>query len=149
MHMKLVRKFHSSLRVKTQLLKRLLWGVYGATHYYRDGVEGNRGSLKVGAEAFMLFLCGAQLILQLSVLTVLDFDEVDVTLESAEIFGSVLSGEGGSAGCGWRVAEVFLISLSCPLPLLRTYPSSLLVCCFFVFAEMGQHPDGGGKPFFV
>jgi len=29
-------------------------------------------------------------------------DEVDVTLENADIFGSVLSGEGGSAGVGWR-----------------------------------------------
>ena len=28
-------------------------------------------------------------------------DEVDVTLENADIFGSVLSGEGGSAGGGW------------------------------------------------
>jgi hypothetical protein len=39
--------------------------------------------------------------------TVLHIDEVNVTtLENAEIFqiqvGSVLSGEGGSAGCGWR-----------------------------------------------
>jgi len=28
--------------------------------------------------------------------------------------------------------EVLLVSLSCPLPLLRTHPPSLLVCCFFV-----------------
>ena len=45
----------------------------------------------------MLFLCGAQLVLLSSVLTVLDLDEVNVTLENAEIFGSMLSGEGGSA----------------------------------------------------
>jgi len=37
---------------------------------------------------------------------------------------------------------------SCPLPLLRTHPSSLLVCCFLVFVEMRlanatiQHMDG-------
>jgi hypothetical protein len=34
-------------------------------------------------------------------------------------------------------AEMLLVSLSCPLPLLRTHPPSLLVCCFLVFAEMG------------
>jgi len=33
-------------------------------------------------------------------------------------------------------AEVLLVSLSCPLPLLRTHPASLLVCCYFVFVEM-------------
>ena len=32
-------------------------------------------------------------------------DEVDVTLENADIFGSVLSGEGGSAGGGWLVVS--------------------------------------------
>ena len=42
----------------------------------------------------MLFLRGAQLALRSSVLTVLNLDEVSVLLENAEIFGSVLSGEG-------------------------------------------------------
>ena len=50
---------------------------------------------------FVLFLCGSQLILQSSVLTVLDLDEVNVTLENAEISGLVLSGESGSVGGGW------------------------------------------------
>jgi len=49
----------------------------------------------------VLFLRGAQLVLLSSVLTVLDFEEMDVTLENAEIFVSVLFGEGGSAS-GWR-----------------------------------------------
>ena len=53
-----------------------------------------------GAEAFVLFLRGAQLVLRSSVLTVLDLDEVNFTLENTEIFGSVLSGEGGSVGGG-------------------------------------------------
>ena len=75
--------------------------VDGATHFQPDGVESNRGSLKGGAEAFMLFLCGAQLILRSSVLRVFDLDEVNVTLKNAKIFGSMLSGEGGSAN-GWR-----------------------------------------------
>ena len=72
-------KFLNSLRVKTQLLKRPqhVIVVDGVTH----PVEGNGGSLDVGAEAFMLFLCGAQLVLRSSVLTVLDLDEVNVTLK--------------------------------------------------------------------
>ena len=76
--------------------------VVGATHSQKDGVEGNGGSLKNGAKTFMLFLRGAQLVLQSSVLTVLDLDEVNVTLENAGIFGSVPFGEGGSSGGGWR-----------------------------------------------
>ena len=50
----------------------------------------------------MLSLCGAQLVLRSSVLTVLDINEVNVTLENAEIIGLVLSGEDGSAGGDWR-----------------------------------------------
>ena len=64
-------------------------------------VESDGGSLKGGAEAFLLFLRVAHLVLRSSVLTVLDFDEVNVTLKNAEIFGSVLSKQGGSAN-GWR-----------------------------------------------
>ena len=104
MYMKLGSRLLSSMRVKTQLLKRFqcVIVVDGATHSQKDGVEGNGGSLKDGAEAFMLFLPGAQLlVLRFKVLTVLDLDEVNATLENAKIFGSVLSGEGGSAS-GWR-----------------------------------------------
>ena len=68
-----------------------------ATHSQKDGVESNGGSLKGGAEAFLLFLRGAQLVLRSSVLTVLHLDEENVTFENAEIFGSVLPGESGSA----------------------------------------------------
>jgi hypothetical protein len=37
----------------------------GAAHYYtqKDDVESNRGSLEDGAEAFVLFLRGTQLVL--------------------------------------------------------------------------------------
>jgi hypothetical protein len=45
--------------------------VDGATHAQRGGVECNGGSLKDGAEAFVLFLRGAQLNLRSSVLAVL------------------------------------------------------------------------------
>ena len=54
MNMKLGSKFLNSLRIKTQLLKRLqrVIVVDGAAHLQKDGVEGNGGSLKGGAEAF-------------------------------------------------------------------------------------------------
>ena len=73
MNMKLGSKFLDSLIIKAQLLKRLqrVIVVDGDTHSQKDGVESNRGSLKGGAEALMLFLRGAQLVLLLSVLTVL------------------------------------------------------------------------------
>ena len=103
MYIKLGSKFFNSLKIKTQLLKRLqcVIVVYGATHSQKDGVEGNGGSLKDRAEAFVLFLCGAQLVLRSTVLTVHDLNEVNVLLKIAEIFVSVLSGEGGSSN-GWR-----------------------------------------------
>jgi len=59
-------------------------------------VESNRGSLENVARVFVLFLCGVQLVLRSSVLTVLDLDKVDVTPRFAEVFRSVLSGFGVS-----------------------------------------------------
>ena len=61
MNMKLGSKFLNSLRIKTQLLRRLqcVIVVDGATHSQKDDVEGNGGSSKNGAEEFMLFLHGA------------------------------------------------------------------------------------------
>ena len=53
-------------------------GVNGPPHTQKGGVEGNGGSLRGGAEAFMLFLHGAHLVLRPSVLTVLDLDDVEV-----------------------------------------------------------------------
>ena len=93
--MKLGSKFLKFLRTKTKLLKRLqcVIVVDGVNHTQKDDVErSNGGSLKDGAEAFVLFLCGAQLVLRSSVLKVLDFNEVDVTLKYAKLFGTV---------CGW------------------------------------------------
>ena len=106
MNVQLGSKFFKSLRIKTfktQLLKRpqRVIIVDGATHSQNDGVKGNGGSLEDGAEAFVLFLHGSQLVLRSSVLKVLDLDEVNVTLKNVKIFGSALSGEGGSAS-GWR-----------------------------------------------
>jgi len=61
MNVKLGSKFLSSLRIKTQLLKRLQRVIVadGVDYSQKDGVERNGGSLKGGAEAFMLFLRGA------------------------------------------------------------------------------------------
>ena len=72
MNMKLGSKFIYSLNIKTQLLKRLqrVIVLVSATHCPQ----------KDGAEAFMPFLHGAQLVLLSSVLTVLDLNEVNVTL---------------------------------------------------------------------
>ena len=56
MNMKLGSKFLNSLRIKTQLLKRLqrVIVVDSATHYSQeDGVEGDGCSLEDGAEAFV------------------------------------------------------------------------------------------------
>jgi hypothetical protein len=52
MHMELGGKFVNSFIMKTQILERLqcVSVVEGATHSQKDGVEGNGGSLKDGAE---------------------------------------------------------------------------------------------------
>jgi hypothetical protein len=116
MNMKLESKFLDSLRIKTQLLKRVKREIVAdcAIHSQKDGVEGNGGSLKGGAEAFMLFVHGAYLVLRSNVvLTVLDLDEVNVSLENAEILGLVLSGEGGFAN-GWRLSCSWFPSLLAP-----------------------------------
>ena len=73
--------------------------VDSAIHSQKDGGESNRGSLKCGAQDFVLFLRSAQLVLRSSVLIILDLDEVNVTLKNAEIFGLVLSTRGVKQGC--------------------------------------------------
>jgi hypothetical protein len=121
------------LRIKTQFLERLqsVSVVDGAAHTQKDDVESNRGSLKNVAKVFVLLFCGFQLVLRSGVLTVLDLDEVDVTLRFAEVFVLVLSGVGGSTG-SWRCC--------CGAPSLPQLPpatpknpppcSSLLFSCF-------------------
>ena len=50
--------------------------VDGATNFKKDGVEGsNGGSLKDGTEAFVLILCGTQLVLRSIVLTALHLND--------------------------------------------------------------------------
>jgi hypothetical protein len=46
------------------------------------------------AKAFVLFLCGVQLVLRSGVLTVPDLNEVDVAPSFVEVFRLVLSGVG-------------------------------------------------------
>ena len=91
---------------KNQLLERLqrVIAVNGATHSQKHGVESNGGSLKGGAEAFMLFLRGAQLVLWSSVLTVLD--DANVTLENAQTLGRCCLEKVDHWICWWRLAEL-------------------------------------------
>ena len=89
MNMKLESKFLNYLRIKTQLLKQLqrVIVVDCSTQSQKDGVEGNRGSLKDSLKGFLLFLQGAQLVLRPSVLTVHGINEVDVTLRKLRSLG--------------------------------------------------------------
>ena len=84
-------KVLNSLKTKTQFLERLqsVSLVDGAAHTQKDDVESNGGSLETVAKVFVLSLCGVHLVLRSGVLTVLDFDEVDVTPMFAEVFRSV------------------------------------------------------------
>ena len=50
--------------------------VESATQSQKGGMEGNGGSLEDGAEAFVMFLHGTQLVLRSSVLAVFDLNEV-------------------------------------------------------------------------
>jgi len=101
--MELGGKLFNSLRIETQFLERLqiVSVVDGAAHTQKDDVESNGDSLENVAKVFVLFLCGVQLVLRSNVFTVLDLDMVDVTPKFAEVFRSVLSGDGGSTG-GWQ-----------------------------------------------
>jgi len=79
--MELGGKLRNSLRIETQIIKRLqsVGVVDGAAHTQKDDVGNNGGSLENVAEVFVLLLCGVQLVLRSGVLTILDLDEVDVT----------------------------------------------------------------------
>jgi len=119
--------------------KKILWRV----------VEAPWSSLKDNAQIFVLLLCSAQLVLRSSVLTVLDL-EVGVTLRNAEIFESVLSGKVNLLMAG-GAAELLPVSLSCPLPLRRTQPLPVFLCCFLFLRKWAQpekHPDGWRLTYF-
>jgi len=70
---------------------------YGATHIQKDDVARN-GSTRMVQSPLSCPVCGVQLVLGISVLTLLDLNELDVTLKCAKIFESVLSGDGRSSG---------------------------------------------------
>ena len=42
-------------------------------------------------------------------------------------------------------AELLPVSLNCPLPLQRTHPPTLLVCCICVFAALGVTSTKSGR----
>jgi len=112
MNMKLGSKFLNPLRTKTQLLKRLqcVIVVDGATHTQRMVWRVTEAPWRIyRAEDFVLFLHGTQLVLRSSVLTVLDRDEVYVTLKNAEIFVSAVWRRWI---CWWRLAVLFDCSRS-------------------------------------
>ena len=100
------------------------------------------------AEIFVLLLCGVQLVLRS---TILDFDEMDVTLRFAEVLRSVLSGVGGSAG-GWRCCwgAPSLPQLPPATPKNPPPCSSLLFSCF-CRDWSNQHKiwAAGGKSVFI
>jgi len=141
------------LRIKTQFLERIqsVSVVDGAAHTQKDDVESNGGSLENVAKVFVLFLCGVQLVLRPSVLTVLDLDEVDVMPSLVEVFRLVLSGVGGSTG-GWRCCWDVPILPQLPPATLKNPPPfiSLLFLCFCSDGS-NQHKiwAAGGKPVFI
>jgi hypothetical protein len=152
-HMELGGKLLNSLRIDTQFLKILqrVIVVDGAAQSQKADVESNGGSLENVAEMFVLFLYGIQLVLKSCVLTVLDLDKVDVTPRFAEVFGSVLSGVGGSAGdwrCCWGTPSLPQLPPAAaknPTPYI-----SLLILCFCSYGS-NQHKiwAAGGKSVFI
>ena len=144
-HMKLGGKLLNSLRIETQILERLqsVSVVDGAAYTQKGDVESNGGSLENVAKVFVLFLCSVQLVMRSGVFTVLDLDEVDVTPRFAEVFGSMLSGVGGSTG-GWRCRWGAPSLPQLPPATSKTHPPTL-VCCFCVFAAMGVTSTKSGR----
>ena len=86
----------------------------------------------------MLFLRSAELVLRSSVLTVLDLDEMDVTLKYAEIFGSMLPGEEGGSADGLRCCRIApgLSYLPPATPPKNPPPFITTVLLLFVFVKM-------------
>jgi len=125
--------------------------VDGAAHTQNDDVESNGGSLENVAKVFLLFLCGVRLVLRSGVLTILHLDEVDVTPSYAEVFGSVLSGAGGSAG-GWRCCWGVRSLPQLP-PATSKNPPPYISLLFLCFCSDGsdQHKiwAAGGKSVFI
>jgi len=97
--------------------KRMVWRV-----------ANNGGSLRDGAEAFVLFLCGAQLVLRASVLTVLDLDEVIVLLKNDENLRRCCLGK----------VDLPMVGGAAELPpATPKNPSSSIASLFLFPAEMG------------
>jgi hypothetical protein len=97
------------------------------------------------------FICDVQLVLRSGVLTALDLDEVDVTPRFAEVFESMLSGFGGSAGgwqCCWGAPSLPQLPPATPK---NPPPCSRLLMSCFCRGWSKQHNIGaaGGKSVFI
>ena len=119
--------------------KRMMWRVTEAP------------CLENVAYVFVLFLCGVQLVIRSGVLIVLDLDEVDVTPRFAEVFGSVVSGVGGSAG-GWRCCWGAPSLPQLP-PATSKNPPPYISLLFLCFCSDGSNQcniwAAGGKSVFI
>ena len=150
-HMELGGKLLNSLRIETQFFERLqsVSVIDGAAHTQKDDVESNGGSsLENIAKVFVLFLCGAQLVLRYGVLTVLvlDLDKVDVTLRMLRSLDRCCLGKvdllkaGGVAEVPPSLPHLPPATPKSPPPLI----ASLLLFCFCGdrWGQPVQHPDG-------
>ena len=102
--------------------------------------------MKDGAEAFVLFLHGAQLVLRSSVLTVLNLDEVDIMIRILRSLGRCCLKNVDLLVARGAAKVLPVVSPICPLPLRSIYPPPLLaICSFFVSAEMGTTRTASGR----
>ena len=116
--------------------------VDGATHSQKDGVTGSNKLLEGRSRGLYAVSAWRSAGSAVECLTVFDLDEVNVTLENAEIFGSVLSGEGGSVGGGWRCCRSALGLPQLPPATPRNPLPFIASLLLFRFRGDGRHPDG-------
>jgi hypothetical protein len=109
--------------------------VDGAIHSQKDGEEGNGGSLKDSAEAFVLFLHGTcWLVLRSSVFSLLDIVRWLSRWRMLRYLGQCCLGKVNLLNAG-GAAEMLLVSLSFPLPLLAKNPPPLIASLLLFFLE--------------
>ena len=145
MNMKLGIKFLNSLRIKTQLLKKLqrVIVVDDAPYSQKDGWRVTEAPWRVEQRPFCCS-CGALSWFCGQVSSEYLTSRWMSRWRMLRSMGRCCLGKVDLLMAG-RAAEVLLVSLSCPLPLLRTHPPSLLVCCIFVFAGMWATSTASGQ----
>ena len=145
--MELGGKFVNSFIMKTQILERLqcVSVVEGATHSQKDGVEGNGGSWKDGAEAFVLFSAALSWFWGLVSSQYLISNRWLSHWIMAICLGWCCLGKVDLLMAGGDV-EMRPVSLSCPYHSKEPIPLPLLaVCCLFVLAELGATSAVSGR----